>query len=84
MSKYTKLVSIVGLAAVLSPGVSYARRDIVPTGPAVQLIEIPGATTSTLRGRAAENATLQPTYTIVGPATEVAGTQINPSDSAGD
>lgn len=84
MSKYTKIVSIVGLAAVLSPGVSYARRDVAPTGPAVQRIEIPGATASTLRGRAAENGPLQPTYTIIGPATEVAGVQVSPSGAASE
>jgi len=84
MSKFIKIVSIVGMAAVLSPAVSYARHDMDPTGPAVQRMQIPGATASPLRGRAAENGALQPTYTIGGPATEVAGIQISPSNSTGE
>jgi len=82
MSTYIKVVSIIGLAAVLLPAVSYARHDRDPRGPVVHRVAIPDAKVSSLHGRPAERAPLQPTYTIAGPATEVAGLEVDPSDNS--
>ena len=82
----SKLIAASMLCASLSafyPGLAFARHGEGVTNQPVRRLEaIPGATSQMVQGRAAERATLQPTFRLTDPEIEYAASGNLPSKPA--
>jgi hypothetical protein len=82
MSARIKIMATIGLVAALSPVFAHARSGERVTLPVRHLVAIPGATASTLHGRTAERAPLQPVFTLSDPEMETAAIDSQTPDTA--
>ncbi len=82
MSAHIRIMAVIGLAVALSPAFAHARNGEGVKRPVRHLVAIPGATASTLHGRTAERAPLQPVFTLSDPEMETAAIDSQTPDTA--
>ena len=83
MSKLITASILFASLSAFSPSLAFARHGEGVTNQPVQRLEaIPGASSQMLQGRAAERATLQPTFRLTDPEIEYAASGSVPSKPA--